>query len=95
MKGLARRAPNIPWHITYLTVFVASVPTKLAYLSVNGAGLAIAQLGSAHGVIAQEFVHASLVGSGIGDAHTGIVVGVCWWNAEGCQCHGCCRRHDQ
>ena len=61
------------------------VPTKLAYLSVNGTGLAIAQLGSAHGVIAQESIDASLVGSGIGDAHTGIVVGVClrWWHAQG------------
>jgi hypothetical protein len=36
--------------------------------------------------IAQEFVDASLVGSGIGDADAGIA---------GCQCYGCCRRHAQ
>jgi hypothetical protein len=49
-----------------------------------------------HKLIAQEFVDASLVGSGIGDADTGIVgVCLCWWNAEGCQCYGCCRRHTQ
>jgi hypothetical protein len=71
------------------------VPTNLAQLSVKGAGLAIA-LVSVHGVIAQEFVDASLVGSGIGDTGTGIYrVGVGWWNAEGCQCYGCCRRRAQ
>jgi hypothetical protein len=43
------------------------VPTNLAQLSVKGARLAIAPV-SVHGVIAQEFVDASLVGSGIGDA---------------------------
>jgi hypothetical protein len=71
------------------------LPTNLAHLSVNGARpLAIAQVVSVHGVIAQEFVDASLVGSGTGDADTGIVgVCLCWWNAEGCQCYGCCRRH--
>ena len=80
------------------------LPTNLAHLSVKGARpLAIAQVvsvhgviavGSVHGVIAQESVDASLVGSGIGDADTGIV-GVClsWWNAEGCQCYDRCRRH--
>jgi hypothetical protein len=47
-------------------------------------------------MIAQEIVDASLVGSGIGDADTGIVgVCLCWWNAKGCQCYGCCRRHAQ
>jgi hypothetical protein len=64
------------------------LPTNLAHLSVNGARpLAIAQWVSAHGVIAREFVDASLVGSGIGDDDTG-TVGVClsWWDAEGCQC---------
>src|ERR1700757_2461085 len=61
------------------------VPTKLAHLSVIRAGLAIA-----HSVS----VHASLVGSGIGGADTGIFgVCLCWWNAEGCQCYGYCRRH--
>jgi hypothetical protein len=56
------------------------VPTKLAHLSVIRAGLAIA-----HSVS----VHASLVGSGIGGADTGIFgVCLCWWNAEGCQCYG-------
>jgi hypothetical protein len=71
------------------------LPTNLAHLSVNGARpLAIAQVVSVYGVIAQGFVDASLVGSGIGDADTGIVgVCLCWWNAEGCQCYGCCRRH--
>src|SRR6516162_1647379 len=71
------------------------IPTKLAHLSVNGTRpLAIAQWVSAHGVIAREFVDARLVGSGIGDAGTGIVGGVClcWWNAEGCQCYHRCRR---
>jgi hypothetical protein len=68
------------------------VPTNLAHLSVKGARRAIA-LVSVHGVVAQEFVDASPVGSGIGDADTGIVgVCLCWWNAEGCQCYGCCRR---
>jgi hypothetical protein len=71
------------------------LPTNLAQLSVKGARpLAIAQLPpSARGVIAQESVGASLAGSGIGDADTGIVgVRLCRWNAEGCQCYGCCRR---
>jgi hypothetical protein len=70
-----------------------SVPTKLAQLSVKGAGVAIA-LVPVHGVIAQEFVAASPAGGGIGDADAGIVgVCWCWWNVEGCQCYGCCRRH--
>jgi hypothetical protein len=69
------------------------VPTNLALRSVQGAGIAIA-LVSVQGVIAQGFVDASLVGSGIGDADTGIVgVCLCWWNAEGCQCYRSCRRH--
>jgi hypothetical protein len=69
------------------------VPTNLALRSVKGARLAIA-LVSVQGVIGRGFVDASLVGSGIGDADTGIVgVCLCWWNAEGCQCYGCCRRH--
>src|SRR5271166_5087841 len=69
------------------------VPTKLALRSVIGARLAIAHLVSVHGVIAQGFVDASLVGSGIGDADTGIVgVCLCWWNAERCQCYHRCRR---
>jgi hypothetical protein len=63
------------------------VPTKLAQLSVKGAGLAIALVSvhvSVHGVIAREFVAARLVGSGIDNADTGIVgVCLCWWNAEG------------
>ena len=68
------------------------VPTKLAILSVIGARMAIAH----SGVIGQGSVDASLVGSGIGDADTGIVgVRLCWWNAEGCQRYGCCRRHAQ
>ena len=68
------------------------VPTKLALLSVKGAGRATVWV-SVQGVIAQEVVDASLVGIGIGDADTGIVgVCLCWWNAEGCQCYGCCRR---
>jgi hypothetical protein len=67
----------------------------LAQLSVKGARpFAIAQLPSALVVIAQDSVGASLVGSRIGDADTGIVgVGLCWWNAEGCQRYGYCRRH--
>src|ERR1700761_927498 len=71
------------------------LPTNLAHLSVKGARpLAIAQVVSVHGVMAQGFVAASPVGSGIGDADTGIVgVCLCWWNAEGCQCYGCWRRH--
>src|ERR1700731_2979675 len=61
------------------------VPTDLALLSVIGARLAIAHLVSVHGVIAQKFVDASLVDSGMGDADTGIVgVCLCWWHAEGC-----------
>jgi hypothetical protein len=69
------------------------VPTNLALRSVKGAGIAIA-LVSVQGVIAQEFVDASLVGGGIGDADTGIVgVGLCWWNAQECECYGGCRRH--
>jgi len=70
------------------------LPTNLAQLSVKGARpLAIAQCVSAHGVNAREFVDASLVDSGIGDADTGIVgVCLCWWNAEGCQCYHRCRR---
>lgn len=74
-----------------------TLPTNLAHLSVNGARpLAIAQWVSAPGVIARKFADASLVGSGIGDADTGIVgVCLCWWNAEGCQSYGCCRRHAQ
>jgi hypothetical protein len=70
------------------------LPTNLAHLSVKGARpLAIAQVVSVYGVMAQGFVAASLVGSGIGDADTGIVgVCLCWWNAEGCQCYGRCRR---
>src|SRR6202008_3093651 len=45
-------------------------------------------------VIAQESVDATLAGRGIGDADTGIVgVCLCWWNVEGCQCYGRCRRH--
>ena len=68
------------------------VPTKLAHLSVKGHGLAIAALVSVHEVNAPGFVGASLVGSGTGDADTWIVgVCLCWWNAEGCQCYGCCR----
>jgi hypothetical protein len=69
------------------------VPTTLAHLSVKGHGPAIAALVSAYGVIAPGFVGASLVGSGTGDADTGIVgVCLCWWNAEGYQRYGCCRR---
>ena len=70
------------------------LPTNLAHLSVQGARpLAIAQCVSAHGVIAREFVDASLVGTEIRDADTGIVgVCLCWWNAEGCQCYACCHR---
>jgi hypothetical protein len=69
------------------------VPANLALLSVVGTRLAIAPV-SVQGVIARGFVDASLVGSGIGDADTGIVgVCLCWWNAKGCQCYGCCRRH--
>jgi hypothetical protein len=62
------------------------LPTHLAHLSINRTRpLAIAQWVSAHGVIAPDFIDASLVGSGIGDADTGIVgVRLCWWNAEGC-----------
>jgi hypothetical protein len=48
------------------------VPTKLAYLSIIGAGLAIAHPGAARGVIGLGIVDASLVGSGIGDADAGI-----------------------
>jgi len=59
------------------------VPTKLAHLSVKGAGIAIA-LVSVQDFIAQGVVAASVVASGIGDADTGIVgVCLCWWNAEG------------
>ena len=70
------------------------VPTKLALLSVIGARLAIAHLVFVNGVLGRGFADASLVGRGIGDADTRIVgVCLCWWNAEGCQCYGCCRRH--
>jgi hypothetical protein len=70
------------------------VPTKLAHLSVIRTRLAIAHSECVLGVIGRGLVDASLVGSGIGDADTGIVgVCLCWWNAEGCQCYGCCRRH--
>ena len=65
------------------------LPTKLAQLSVIGARIALGRFASL-----DEVVDASLVGGGIGDADTGIVgVCLCWWNAEGCQCYGCCRRH--
>jgi hypothetical protein len=68
-----------------------TLPTNLAHLSVIGARLALGPFASVE--IAQEFIDASLVGSGIGDADTGIVgVCWCWWNAEGCQCYGCRRR---
>jgi hypothetical protein len=68
------------------------LPTNLAHLSVIGARIALDRFASVE--IAQEFVEASLVGSGIGDADAGIVgVCLCRWNAEGCQCYGCCRRH--
>ena len=65
------------------------LPTKLAYLSLMGARVTLRLFASFN-----EVADASPVGSGIGDADTGIV-GVClsWWNAEGCQCYGCCRRH--
>jgi hypothetical protein len=69
------------------------LPTNLAHLSVIGARIAGAPF-----VQIAEVVDASLAGSGIGDADTGIgILGVClcWWNAEGCQCYGCCRRHAQ
>ena len=60
------------------------VPTNLALLSVVGARLAIAPV-SVQGVIVRGFVDTGLVGSGIGDADTGIVgVCQCRWNAEGC-----------
>jgi hypothetical protein len=55
------------------------VPTKLAYLSVKGAGLAIALVSVQF--IAQGFVGASPVSSGIGDADTGadrVRVGAGW-----------------
>jgi hypothetical protein len=69
------------------------VLTNLALRSIQGARLAIAPV-SVHGVIAQEVVDASLVGSRIGDGDTGIVgVCLCWWNAEGYQCYDRCRRH--
>jgi hypothetical protein len=57
----------------------------------RGLPLAIAQFVSAHGVIALEFVDASLVGTGIGDADTGIVgVSLYWWSAEGCHRYDPC-----
>jgi hypothetical protein len=69
------------------------LPTKLAHLSVIGARVALGLFASL-----DEVVDAGLVGIGIGDADAGIV-GVCWcwcwWNAEGCQCYGCCGRHAQ
>jgi hypothetical protein len=65
------------------------LPTKLAQLSVIGARVALGLFASL-----DEVVDASLVGNGIGYVDTGIVgVCLCWWDAEGCQCHGCCRRH--
>jgi hypothetical protein len=68
---------------------IQKLPTKLAQLSVIGARVALGLFASL-----DEVADASLVGSGIGDADTGIVgVCLCWWNAEGCQCYGCCRRH--
>jgi hypothetical protein len=68
------------------------LPTNLAHLSVIGARIALNHFASVE--IAQEFVDASLVGSGIGDADTGIEgVYLCWWNADGWQCYGCCGRH--
>src|ERR1700756_2807160 len=82
--------------------FGVSTPPKLAHLSVKGARLAFAlvsaqcaiALVSVQGAIARGFVDASLVGSGIGDADTGIVgVCLCWWNADGRQCYRRCRRH--
>ena len=62
-----------------------------------GARLALGNCASVDIAQAQEFVDASLAGSAIGDADTGRIVGVClcWWNAEECQCYGCCRRHTQ
>ena len=69
------------------------LPTDLAHLSVTGARIALGEFASVE--IAQVFVDASLVGSGVGEADTGIAgVCLCWWNAEGCQCYGC-RRHVQ
>lgn len=69
-----------------------SAGKPLAYLSVIGARLALPMFA----YIALVLVDASLVGNGIGDADTGIVgVCLCWWNAEGCQGYGCCRRHAQ
>jgi hypothetical protein len=65
------------------------LPTKLAQLSVIGARIALGRFASL-----DEVIGASLVGGGIGDADTGIVgVCLCWWDAEGRQCYGCCRRH--
>ena len=65
------------------------LPTKLAQLSVIGARVALGLFTSL-----DEVVDASLVGIGMGGADTGIVgVCLCWWNAEGRQCYGCCRRH--
>jgi hypothetical protein len=64
------------------------IPTKLAHLSVIGVRPAIA-----HSNFGRVSVDASLMGSGIDDADTGIVgVCLCWWSAEGYQCYHRCRR---